>query len=104
MGDDQSHWSAPCGRTHSTIAAWRQEHRNNNPPPDIPTSQQSELHRKSSTQEIEVLSTPSVPSTIAAIQIIVTSIVIFGQVFGDNKMQEQQQSCQLHVFSFNIKC
>jgi hypothetical protein len=110
MGDDQTNWSAPCGRTCSGITIWRKQRRNNNPPPDITSDQrqnnirQSQLYSEHNTEETEVFSTSAFPSTDSTIQIIFIAIVIFRKVLDSHKMQEQQQSCQVRVSCCNVKC
>lgn len=104
MGNDQSSWSAPCGRTCSSVTIWGHQNRNNNPPPDIINDQrqnytgQSQLHKLA--EETQVFSAPAFPSTVSQIQISVIS----RQELGDHKMQDQQQSCQLHGSGCNVKC
>lgn len=104
MGNDQSNWSAPCGRTCSPVTVWGHQHRNNNPPPDIIADQrqsytrQSQLHELA--EETQVFSSPAVPSTVSQIQISVIS----RQELGDHEVQDKRQSCQVLGSSCSVKC
>jgi hypothetical protein len=104
MGNDQSNWSAPCGRTCSSITIWGHQNRNNNPPPDINNDQRQSRIRQSQlyelAEETQVFSAPAFPSTVSQIQIS----VICGQELGGHKVQDQQQSCELHGSRCSVKC
>jgi hypothetical protein len=111
MGDDQSNWSAPRGRTRSgNTTTWRQQCSNNSPPPDITIHQrqnntrQSQLFGDHNSEETEVFPTPSFPSFDSPTQIIVITVFIFRKVFDSRKLQEQQHSCQVHVSYCSVKC
>jgi hypothetical protein len=99
MGNDQSNWSAPCGRT----CIWGQQHRKDNPPPDIINDQRHNIRQSQSckqTEETQVFSPSTLPTAVSQIKIG----VICRQELGNHKVQDQQQSCQLWYSGFNAKC